>query len=391
VDLLNQAVARDPGFLLAYCRLAEAHDALYAFEAHDRTPKRLALAKAAIDNAFRLKPDSAEAHVASALHLYWGYLDYDHARDELAIAARTLPNNARAFELSGFIDRRQGRWPDAIRNLERASELDPRGRPPANLEDTYRMTRAYKQARAFLDRGPVFDPGDENIHQVFRAGIDLEERADTRPFHAAIEKILRDHPESSREWAIPRLWLAFYDRDSVAADRALAEMSDETFFLFIKEPTLITKACAQGLMARAKGDEAAARAAFSAARAEQEKAVDARPPDQGASGFLCVLGLIDAGLGRKEEALREARQAIELTPVAKNAIDGAGVLYCSAVICAWTGERDLAIEQLKTLVAIPCGASYGDLRLDPSWDPLRGDPRFEKIVASLAPKEMVSK
>jgi len=144
----------------------------------------------------------------------------------------------------------------------------------------------------------------------------------------------------------------------------------------------------QGLIARMKGDTVAARAAFSAARAQQGEAVRARPDDGAA---LCVLGLIDAALGRKEEALREGRRAVDLLPLAKNALDGPDVLYSYAVICAWTGERDLAIEQLQTLTKIPAGAHYGDLRLDPDWDPLRGDPRFEKIVASLAPKEMVSK
>ena len=125
VELLNQAIARDPAFLLAYCRLAEAHDELY-FGSHDHTPVRLALANSAINAAFRLKPDSGEAHLARATHFYHGYLDYDHARDELAIAVRTLPNNARIFEWTGYIDRRQGRWHDAARNLQRASELDPR-------------------------------------------------------------------------------------------------------------------------------------------------------------------------------------------------------------------------------------------------------------------------
>ena len=98
------------------------------------------------------------------------------------------------------------------------------------------------------------------------------------------------------------------------------------------------------------------------------------------------MGLIDAGLGRKEDALREGRQAVELLPVTQNAVDGPEIVYFFAVICAWTGERDLAIQQLETLAKIPAGASYGDLRLDPSWDSLRGDPRFERIVASLAPK-----
>src|SRR5437764_10959703 len=117
VDLLNQAIARDPAFLLAYCRLAEAHDEVY-LDNVDHTPNRLALARAAIDAAFRLKPDSGEAHLALAVHFYHGYFDYDRAHDELAIALRTLPNNARLFEWSGLIDRRQNRWHDAVRNLE---------------------------------------------------------------------------------------------------------------------------------------------------------------------------------------------------------------------------------------------------------------------------------
>lgn len=133
-----------------------------------------------------------------------------------------------------------------------------------------------------------------------------------------------------------------------------------------------------------KGDAAAARAAFSTARARQEEAVRARPDD---GRILSVLGLIDAGLGRKEEALREGRRAIELTHVARDSQNGADVLYFFAVICAWTGDRDLAIEQLETLAKLPAGPSYGNLRFSPYWDPLRGDPRFEKIIASLAPKE----
>src|SRR6266496_1923670 len=147
VELINQAVARDPAFLLAYCRLAEAHDALY-FQGIDHEPGRLALAKAAIDSAFHLKSDSADAHLALALHLYFGYLDYDRARDELAIAARTLPNDARVFQLAGQIDRRDGRWHDAVRNFERAIELDPRnGGPLRAVTTTYDMMRAYKQAK----------------------------------------------------------------------------------------------------------------------------------------------------------------------------------------------------------------------------------------------------
>src|SRR5881296_1746964 len=191
VDLLNQAVARDPGFLLAYCRLAEAHDVLY-FTSVDRTPNRLALAKAAIDSAFRLKPDSGEAHLALAAHFYLGYLDYDRARDELAIAVRTLPNNARIFEWSGLIDRRQNRWHDAVRNFERAMELDPRNvRILTHAAATYGDMRDYEQWRRTLDRAIALEPNNIG-YRLQRALSEVDERADIRPLQAFLEKVFDD-------------------------------------------------------------------------------------------------------------------------------------------------------------------------------------------------------
>ena len=388
VELLDRAIARDPAFLLAYCRLAEAHDELY-FQNGDHTPSRLELANAAINSAFRLKPDSAGAHLALARHLYHGYFDYDHARDELAIAARTLPNDARIFEWSGYIDRRQNRWHEAVRNFERAMELDPRNvKIFTGAAVTYSVMRDYGQARETSDRLITLEPN--NIHaRVLRARIDFDERADTRPLHAVIEKILRDDPASAGNLVGWRFYLALYEHDFASADRALAPLIENkhTTFRVRWDEIYFSRAYAEGLLARIKGDAAAARAALTAARA-QEEAVRARPDD---GQTFCLLGLIDAGLGRKEEALREGRRALELIPVAKDTNAGPQVLYFFAVICAWTGERDLAIEQLETLAKMPLGVSYGELRLDPHWDPLRGDPRFDKIVASLAPKETVSK
>src|SRR5438093_5072304 len=190
VDLLNQAVARDPGFLLAYCRLAEAHDVLY-FTSVDRTPNRLALAKAAIDSAFRLKPDSGEAHLALAAHFYLGYLDYDRARDELAIAVRTLPNNARIFEWSGRVDRRQGRWHDSVRNHERALELDPRNTMIiAEAAVTYSYMRDYGQAKAIFDRIIALEP----TYRLWRARWIAFERADLRPVQDVLGKNFTDNP-----------------------------------------------------------------------------------------------------------------------------------------------------------------------------------------------------
>ena len=139
----------------------------------------------------------------------------------------------------------------------------------------------------------------------------------------------------------------------------------------------------EGLAARARGDAAAARAAFESARVEAEATVREQP---GYGPHLCVLGMIDAALGRKKDAIREGRRAVELLPVAKDAIAGATIMEYLAIIYAWTGEKTLAIDQVASTVQIPSDLNYGKLRLHPFWDPLRGDPRFEKLVASLAPK-----
>src|SRR5437762_489698 len=221
VELLNQAIARDRAFLLAYCRLSEAHDELYfqrPIIQADHTPSPLELANAAINSAFRLKPDSGEAHLALARHLYHGYFDYDHARDELAIAVRTLPNNARIFERSGYIDRRQNRWHDAVRNFERAIELDPRNvNILTSAAVTYDLMRDYGQARETSDRLITLEPN--NIHaRVLRARIDFDERADTRPLHALVEKILTDEPASAATLVGWRLYLGLYERHLASGD-----------------------------------------------------------------------------------------------------------------------------------------------------------------------------
>jgi Tfp pilus assembly protein PilF len=379
VDFLNQAIARDPGFFLAYCKLAGAHDYLYL--SWDHTPERLALAESAVNSALRLGPNSGDTHLAIATHLYLGYLDYDRARAELAIAARALPNHPRVFELSGFIDRRQGRWSEAVHEMERAVELDPRNAHTLqNLATTHVLLRAYKQASDMWDRAIAVDPNNIEA-RLFRAKIDLDWRGDTAPLHAVRRKILADDPALAGDMAEGDFRLALFERDPVAADLALAALGEEANFEL--DGIDLNHSFCEGLVARMKGNEAGATAAFLAARTQLEEVVRTQPD---CGPVLRTLALIDAQLGRKEKALQESRQAVDLTPVSKNSLEGAGALCSFAVICAWTGERDLAFEQLEILAKLPAGPSYGDLRLDPFWDPLRGDPRFEKIVASLAPK-----
>src|SRR3989440_4820226 len=184
VELLNKAVARDPNFFLAYCQLAFAHDLVYQQET-DRTPARLDLAKSAIDSAFRLRPDSGEAHLALGWHLYWAYSDYARARAEIAVAQQSLPNNPRAFELAGLIDRREGRWAEATHNLERACEIDPQNIPYLiTLATTYLRLHDYDQMARVMDRIISLQP-DRNKPRIIRAGIEGDRRADTRPVRAA--------------------------------------------------------------------------------------------------------------------------------------------------------------------------------------------------------------
>ncbi len=378
VELLNKAVARDPNFFLAYCQLAFAHDLI------GDTPARLALAKSAIDSAFRLRPDSGEAHLALAWHLFWGYSDYDRARAELALAQQSLPNNPRVYELAGSMDRSQRRWVDATHNLERACELDPRNLPYLiNLGSTYLWLHDYDQHARVMDRIIALHP-ERRPGRIFRASVEVYRRADTGPWRAAIEKILTNEPGSEKDPFVAgqRYTLALYDRDWDAAVRAAAVLSQKNSLEW-SLPQL-GRDFWVGVVARLKGNETFARAAFMRARAQQEEEIRGHPDR---IVLLSELGLIDAGLGRKEEALNEGRRAMELAPGVKDSFTEPYVKMCFATICTWTGERELALGQLEAFTKTPGYHTYGNLRLSPMWDPLRGDPRFEKIVASLAPKE----
>ena len=384
IDLLNEAVARDPAFLLAYCQLANAHDLIYIF-AYDHSPGRLASANAAVQTALRLRPDAGEAHLALAQHLYQGYLDYDQALAEIAIAQRTLPNDPLIFQLTGWIARRQGRWDESTRNLEHAIDLDPRNVfLLQEIAQSYQALHRYDQMAGVLDRALQINANDVN-GKVVRAGVDLYRRADPGPAHAAIATILADDRSAADKIATPWMYVALCERDAAGLGRALVALDDHAFG---QNQIVLSRAFGEGLLARMKGDANAAHNAFLAARDVQQQKVQAQP-DYAAA--LVVLGLIDAELGRKDEALREGRHAVELCSIARDAINGTDVLEYFAIICASTGEKDLAIEQLNLLLQRPCFLSYGDLKLHPFWDPLRDDPRFERIVASLAPKGTTSK
>jgi tetratricopeptide (TPR) repeat protein len=250
------------------------------------------------------------------------------------------------------------------------------------IEGSYSGLGRYAEAIAALDRALAIVPDNVEM-RAFRPKLELFWKADTRPLHQTIDAILAQGPSAIAKAADAWFFCALAERHPAAAERALVALGDNPCW---SETIILSRSFGEGLLARMTKNEARARTAFEAARAQQEKIVQAQP-DYGPA--LCVLGLIDAALGRKDLALDEGRRAIALTPVEKDVINGSRVLQYFAITAAWAGDKELALQQLEAGLRAPVESSmvsYGALKLHPVWDPLRGDPRFEKIVASLAPK-----
>src|SRR5213595_581144 len=383
IELLDEAVKRDPSFFDAYCQLAYTHGYFYGVKG-DHTPARLALAEAAVQAATRLRPDAAETHLARAQYLYYGLRDYAGALAQLEIARRGLPNDPRLFEVTGYILRRRGQHEEGLQNLQRAVELDPRNFfTLQQIALSYQFLGRYADSITALDRALAIMP--DNLTRALRGLFYFCWKADTRPALQTIDAILAQRPSAIAGSADIWFLCALAERDPAAAERALVAVGDNP--CWAEGVITLSRSFGEGLLARMIRDEARARTAFETARAQQKKIVQAQP-DYGPA--LCVLAMIDAALGRKELALDEGRRTIALTPVEKDVNNGSRVLQYFAITVAWAGDKELALQQLDAGLRAPHASqmlSYGALKLLPFWDPLRGDPRFEKIVASLAPKE----
>ena len=317
-----------------------------------------------------------------ATYAYQGFRDYDRARAELDLARRTLPNDAQIYIFTGCIDRRQGRWSEAIRNLERGVDLDPRNfRFLMETAFTYQAMRRFSEASQAYERALNVVPHDY-FARTQLAQIPLLESADLAPLQKELSTILNEDPKAATEIANALFDYALAIRNANGLTRALHAIRPEG----LRDPynnSLWARDWFVGLAARTFGDTDGAQTAFTAARVIEEKAVRDQPEYAPAWSRL---GLIDAALGRKDEAIREGRRACELLPLSKDALDGASYIKNLAMIYAWVGEKDLALQQLAIAAQIPASVTYGELKLYPQWDSLRSDPRFDKIVESLAPK-----
>jgi tetratricopeptide (TPR) repeat protein len=376
---LDEAIKRDEKFVAAYCYAARANDLLYFFDL-DPTQDRILLAETAVNAALRLRPDSAEAHFAMADFLFRCRRDYDRALEELAIARPGLPNSTPFFILSGYINRRRNHWPEAERDFSKAVALDPRNPNAYNLlADTYILQRRFPEAVQTYDR--VMDAGEHTpLVQFRRASAIFSGTGNSKPLRDALAESPTLDVAGGQTPA--RVMFALIDGNRAEAERALAA-SPRADFQDIDFSFYYPKAWFEAVIARDSGDSAGTVAAFRSTRAILAQRLIIKPEH---ARTIAVLAQVDAALGQKELALQEEQHAIDLMPISKDIYDGGLVLEGLAQVYTWSGDHDRAIEVLQKLVAMPSYINYARLKFHPLWKPLRGNPRFEQIVASLGPK-----
>jgi TolB-like protein/Tfp pilus assembly protein PilF len=365
VELLEKATQRDPNFALAYCALAKVQADLGNSE----------LAKKAAETALRLRPDLGEAHRELARYYYYAR-DFDRAHKELTVARGRLPNDSETLRIAAEIDRIQNRWDASLANLEKAIELDPRNVEGVwHLERSYFRMRRYSESEQLLTKEGASHGQKEPWINMALAEIKLAQ-GDPVAAQALLEQVPLEFSPTEQIWDT-RFTAALYLRDFDAANRVIAVTPAKWAEAIGREHP---KSWAEGQIVRARDGKQKALAVFAAGRKKMDATLGDKAKDEWYFAFAAAL---DAGLGRKEEAIREARHAVDLKPIAKDSYWGPALVTNLALVYAWTGERDRALEQLEIVATLPgIAPTYGDLRFNPCWDDLRGDKRFDKIVAA---------
>jgi tetratricopeptide (TPR) repeat protein len=330
-----------------------------------------------------LQPDLPEAHLAMAEYLYRGYRNYDGARVQLAIAKRGLPNSIEVTALEAFIDRRQGNMETAIAGLKAAVARDPKNLfSLQGLAETLYATRQFDAAAPFYDRLIELRP-DRLEYKFVKAFTRFYKTGDLSAVSSAIAALPKS-AEGDPAALDVALWLSLVDRDWTKAEQLIERMGSREglFFSYTDRPA--PAECYSVLMARLRKDQPEANQVFAEFRKRLNSRVLEAPQD---ASLFSNLAVLDGLLNRKEAAISEAKRAANLLPISKDAVDGPSILKNLAVVYAWTGDLDLAFETLGSLTKIPYGIFYGDLKRDPRWEPLRQDPRYNKLLAELAPKD----
>jgi TolB-like protein/class 3 adenylate cyclase len=381
--LLEQAIALDPQFALAHAALGLHHTEVYWFGV-DTTARRRELAKTSVETALRLQPDLAEAHLARGMFFYHCYRDYDRALAEFEEVLRRAPNSAEAHGDIAFIQRRRGQWEAALANLRRAAELDPENHVlVVDMADTFLAMRRYDDAAAAFLRASAMVPEDVGLRLATTKVAGLRD-GDLAP----LRRVLATIPEGVDPGEVVsflRILSAQVEgryTDVVALTEAFPS---ETFPLAVSNFG-IPKEHVIGEALSAMGDTAAARAKFEIARGRLQAYIDQEPESMNLAHALASLALVQAHLGQRDQALRNAERALELLPISRDAYDGPEIAQIVAASRMRLGDHDRALAELAPLLKIPGGAHAAVLRRDLRWQPLWDDPRFQKLVADHLPK-----
>ena len=376
-QLFEQATRLDPDFAGAFAGLAWVDDWMY--HSYDPTPARKEKARAAAATAIRLQPDLPEAHLALGFYYYYCERNYQEALNEFAIAKRSLPNSADVYMAIGAIERRQGKWAESTANLEKAASLSPKDAfVLVNLGDNYRANKDFEKADKLFTRAIEAAPSSLNA-RAEKGKLAMDLKGDLSEMERQLTEVaLGDDPEGLV--TLGRVQLLMLQRKFPEALAVLTQLPQEVFH---DSTAPVPKASLEGMLYLFQGDKAKAQAAFERARPFAEQSLRESP---GTAARHIQLGFILTGLDRKQEAIAEGRRAAELTPESKDAFDGPQVTASLAQIYAWVGEKDQALQLLDHSLQTPNGITVPMLKLDPMWDPLRTDPRFQALIGKYSAK-----
>jgi TolB-like protein/Flp pilus assembly protein TadD len=373
-QLFEKATKLDPNFALAFACLGWAEDWIY--HSYDPTPVRKEKARSAIETAIRLQPDLPEAHMALGFYHYYCERDYQKALDEFAIARKSLPNDSGVYLATGAIKRRQGKWDDSTANLEKAAVLNPKDSfLLVNLADNYRANRDFEKANQVYERAVAASPNSFQA-RAMKAYLAVDLKGD----FGEMEKELANVPagiDPEGMVTLGRAKILMMQRKFSEALALLKQFPEEVIHDSVAP---VPKVFLEGILYTYLGDKEKARAAFEKARPVAEQSLRESPDGPDSAGRHALLGQIFAGLGQKNAAIAEGKRAVELLPESQDAFDGPSCTLSLAQIYAWTGEHDQAIQLLDRSLNTPNGVSVPLLKLDPVWDPLRKDPRFQALI-----------
>jgi serine/threonine protein kinase/tetratricopeptide (TPR) repeat protein len=375
IQMFERAVELDPKFALAYAQLSRCHAQMYWEHYTHHTSERLEMAKRAVDRALQLEPDLPEAHLALGHYYYRGHLDYDRALEQFAIARKDLPNDSDLLSSMYYVQNRQGKFEEALANLKRAFVLDPRSNILASdLRVTLAWMRNYPEAMRCCDRAISLAP-DLPGPYGFKAELYLRWEGDIEKARAVVEEALKNISSPEEFQMGWQATFAVYEGDYQKVLDRLSLNSGDTDSMYSFVPTATKYARVYAYM----NESESAKKYYDEARSILETKIQQEPDD---SRFRSALGIAYAGLGRRDDAIREGMKAVELLPVTKEAIRGYYRRKDLARIYVMVGDFDLAIDQIEYLLSIPGDLSKPLLRLDPAWAPLREHPRFKKLLGT---------